>query len=1128
MKTKIFGLFLITIIAALAFSGTAFAEGEAPLPDAAEEAPTPAEQPALPEEPALLEETPLPAEAPPAEEPPAAAEPELTSPVVEPTAVEPPVETEIPVIAEMPETNDEGSVVPSEPVVEMPAITVGDSSTPTDDSETPQPLETLPEPPSVETAAPEIEVQVVDAAGEILDMASQQSAQALSGADPYFTSGIYTYRFSEVSGYCSTNPEVTDTAHCYDFDSSPSVTNAIQYAIDYIWQYDTIPNDGLIKVQYATYNGSVTINADPVTGHDELKTLKGLIGEPNTDGVYPIIDDNISISNLTTGFTLSGFTINGYVYFEGNIGTLNLADLDVSHATSYAGIRIHAQTGNVVMTNVTSSHNATSGADIDNPLGGNVTITNSAFDDNGTSGYSTGLYIFTNGVVTINGISASRNYHKGIHVENFSSLTLKNAVLNGSVSQLGLNASTTKAAPVVLQNVTASDNAQNGIDITTKGNISLTAVDAFRNQNGIRLVDIDGLGTVTLNTVRASNNSQIGLIISSKGAISLTSVKTEENSGGYGAQIDNSTGTGSVTVTSLAAAGFAGTNSFSNNSAGVGLYIHSNGAVTVTNTDAFSNGSVGLSIENTAGTVTINKNLLNWANDFSGNGCQGIKISTQGIVNISSSMASRNQWTGIEVTGKGAITLTDVEAFSNGLAASGEYSGLKLTNTNGSGGVTIRSSVAADYFDFSNNYYYGITITSNGAVSVGNAIVNNTISKYGLIIDNRTVSTLTSPAVTISNSKFDFNNWSGIYVQSNGSITLTNVSASANGSSTNDHGVLLDNTSGSASGVTIRSSLPSVYYEYCKNTGYGIDVLSKGAVAIGNVIAEGNGIDGILIQNNGAGDQPVSITASTANGNAQDGIEINTKGIVTLTNTGASDNATGYGVKISNLEGTALTGATIRSTLPAIYYDFSSNGLDGIFISSQGAISVSNVRACENKNYGLNIERNSAGSAGAVSITRGTFDSNAYGGVQVLSTPSVITLTDVSASHNDPDALPNYYSGVYINSTGSGSGGSVTVKSSSVSTYYDFCSNSRYGLEILTISPVVVSNVTAEGNTLSNIQINNTTAGVTTPKPVSLARSSANNSPNGYGIRIDTFGSVTLNNLTANNNLYEGLSVLCS
>ena len=46
---------------------------------------------------------------------------------------------------------------------------------------------------------------------------------------------------------------------------------------------------------------------------------------------------------------------------------------------------------------------------------------------------------------------------------------------------------------------------------------------------------------------------------------------------------------------------------------------------------------------------------------------------------------------------------------------------------------------------------------------------------------------------------------------------------------------------------------------------------------------------------------------------------------------------------------------------------------------------MGNVTANENGNYGLNIERNVG--TGAISVTRGTFDHNTFGGVRIYTTP---------------------------------------------------------------------------------------------------------------------------------------------
>jgi hypothetical protein len=1069
MKTKLFWLASLSLLATLLISGTVFAEVETPQPPAAE-------GPPAAEAPLIMEEA-----VPPAAEAPALEEPPIEAVPVDGTLLE----AEEPVLAETP---PEAGI--SAPIAEEPTAMIA-----------------------------EPEIVVIDPAGESLDMASQESAQAIVSADPYFTVGLITYRFSEAMNYCSTN--FPGNPYCFDGSTTYTVTHAIQDAIDYMRVYlGTTPNDGNIYVQQAEYVQNVTIDANT---YSVLSTLKGLIGLADA-GIFPTISGNVTIKNLLTGFTLSGFTINGGVSITNVTGALNLTDLNVSNPSGN-GITITGQKGNVTMTRVKSSNNNNYGAYIDNTAAvGNVAITNSAFDDNGNPAVGTGLYIQTNGTVTINGLSASRNHDTGLMVYYFSSLTIDNAVLKSNTSGgvgYGLFAYTAKVAPVVLRNVIASNNKEDGLYIQTAGTISLNSVDTHDNTNsGIFLNNEAGTGTVSLTNIRSGNNTVYGLYVKSRGAITLSSVTAYQNHGQYGAFLDNSGGTGSVTVTSPAAAGYAGANSFWGNDNGYGLYIQSKGAVTVTNLDAYSNFYDGLYIQNDYGIagITVNKNLSNWYNGFWDNGDQGIDLSTKGIVNLSSCVASENDHEGILIIGAGAITLTDVQAYNNGLA--GAYSGLKIINTAGTGGVTIRSTVIANYMDFSGNSWYGIQITTKGAVSISSLKVNDTTGRSGLYIDNRTITTA-SPAVTISNGEFNNNNRSGVEVYSKGAITLTNVSANDN--LNNYPGVLLDNTSGSASGVTIRSSSPSKYYTFNRNSSYGIQISSNGAVAVSNVIAEEN-INGIEIQNSAAGsNQPVSVSNSWFNSNNQDGLAISCRGAITLTNVAASDNTSGYGATLSNWSGFGATGVTIRSTSATAYYDFNGNGLDGIYIWSNGAVSVGNALANGNGNYGLNIRRYTG--VGAISVTRGTFDHNTFGGVQILTTPGVITLTDVTASFNDPTIGGPEYSGVYINSTYAGSGGSVTVKSSLAANRYAFSFNTLHGLEIYAKGPVTVSNVIAEGNQNTNIYISNTHAFPAAAYPVSVIHSTANDSVTGYGIRITTYGSVTLNTLTANHNFYDGLNV---
>ena len=131
---------------------------------------------------------------PPAEGEPAPEEPAVTAPVqpveedipAEPVPVDTEVQPEVPAIEAAP-------VEEVLPVAEVPVVL---EAAP----EALIPDQTIEEPALI-TVEPEI--VLVDPAGEPLDMASQASADAIASADPYFTVGLITYRFSEAMDYCA-------------------------------------------------------------------------------------------------------------------------------------------------------------------------------------------------------------------------------------------------------------------------------------------------------------------------------------------------------------------------------------------------------------------------------------------------------------------------------------------------------------------------------------------------------------------------------------------------------------------------------------------------------------------------------------------------------------------------------------------------------------------------------------------------------------------------------------------------------------------------------------------------------------------------------------------------------------
>ena len=126
-----------------------------------------------------------------------------------------------------------------------------------------------------------------------------------------------------------------------------------------------------------------------------------------------------------------------------------------------------------------------------------------------------------------------------------------------------------------------------------------------------------------------------------------------------------------------------------------------------------------------------------------------------------------------------------------------------------------------------------------------------------------------------------------------------------------------------------------------------------------------------------------------------------------------SENISGHGAYIDNTASTGASRGGHKVNPRNCLLRFQRQHLNGIYITSYGAVSVGNVTANENGNYGLNIQRNVG--TGMISVTRATFDHNTYGGIRIYTTPFGVTLTDVSASYNGTSPIEvEKDSGVYI------------------------------------------------------------------------------------------------------------------
>jgi hypothetical protein len=235
-----------------------------------------------------------------------------------------------------------------------------------------------------------------------------------------------------------------------------------------------------------------------------------------------------------------------------------------------------------------------------------------------------------------------------------------------------------------------------------------------------------------------------------------------------------------------------------------------------------------------------------------------------------------------------------------------------------SSGVTITGS---NEFNINNNY--GLLIHSNGVVSLANLTANSdgngSGTGYAVYVDN---STAPAPkAVTLSGTNSMDSNRKGLYVSSNGVITANNVSVTQ--SSGSDGALLKNDNPGGVGGVTL-TGINTFSGNY---NGNGLNITSFGAISLSSVTAVSNGYSSIF----GAGinlDNHASLLAmapgvtlsgtNVASDNGEDGVSIQTRGLVTINNLTATSNGNSVvpahesGLRVVNTFGTAgvtLTGA---------------------------------------------------------------------------------------------------------------------------------------------------------------------------------------------------------------------------
>jgi hypothetical protein len=361
------------------------------------------------------------------------------------------------------------------------------------------------------------------------------------------------------------------------------------------------------------------------------------------------------------------------------------------------------------------------------------------------------------------------------------------------------------------------------------------------------------------------------------------------------------------------------------------------------------------------------------------------------VVMTGTNSFNNNSNTGLNIFTMGAITISN-------LSASGNTGGFGASFNNIAGGHAAPKAITlSGNNSFTSNDMSGLVINTYGNVTINNVTASyngqGASSGAGVEINSYYVDASVTNSVTFTgNNTFIDNLDSGLYVITFGAIKVNNITSTSNGSSAS---VVLANNSAltSASGVTL-----SGLNTFTDNSGDGLNISSKGAVTVNSINASSNNNNGLYISNV-MGTGGVTLTGTnTFNSNTADGLRISTNGLVKANNVTASGNVNGNGAYIQNMGAATPLGVTFTGT--NVFND--NTAQDGLYIQSLGAITLNNVTASNNlEGAYLN---NNTGTANVTLTGVNTFNDNTNAGLTIQSVGAV-NLTRITGDDNGGSGL---------------------------------------------------------------------------------------------------------------------------
>lgn len=460
----------------------------------------------------------------------------------------------------------------------------------------------------------------------------------------------------------------------------------------------------------------------------------------------------------------------------------------------------------------------------------------------------------------------------------------------------------------------------------------------------------------------------------------------------------------------------------------------------------------------------------------------------------------------------GTVKLTNVDIQNHdssgiGLAIITNDGSIQLTNVDSSeneGGGTFlkaggKGSISITHGTFDNNN--SLILSNNSNVEI-NGLVLETGQSYGSI-------TLNEVSASFNKSQTQ----PGLLIKHSGPLTIKN-------SIFNDNNAGGVGTSEIIKGTTVlemitvnRNFLSSLISD-----GAGLDLKLDGGVIGSFVRGYENHQTGIRLNNcNFESSACLSNSIGTINlsngefsNNYGKGIEIISRGQITIGKITATHNLGGQGVFLDNSiggSGITLSGSTVGDNQAAY------NGSHGLEIRSRGTLKLSYISSSNNSGDGMWLVNKTG--EGTVTVSGSVFYLNQGSGLNIESNNSVTLKGVISSDSVQGD-------GVFVDNYNLGTGGGdISLTSITAS------NNGSRGINLKSMGMISGTGLTAKNNPLHGALLNNQEAFI--PKNVILEKSifddthSVSGDENGPGLEIQTKGAILLKGIGAKNNGREGI-----